>query len=112
MAAMRALAVALACVAAPAAPAAAQSAQPAATDAQSAARGRQLYGQNCLRCHGPNMVNTGAFAYDLRKFPADGHERFRHSVINGKNAMPAWRDILKDEDIEALWAYVMTRGAR
>jgi hypothetical protein len=28
------------------------------------------------------------------------------SVTNGKNQMPPWGDLLKGDDIEALWAYV------
>jgi mono/diheme cytochrome c family protein len=27
-------------------------------------------------------------------------------VTNGKSQMPAWGDLLKGDDIEALWAYV------
>jgi mono/diheme cytochrome c family protein len=28
------------------------------------------------------------------------------SVTNGKNQMPPWGDLLKSDDIEAVWAYV------
>ena len=45
-------------------------------------------------------------AFDLRKFPRDQHERFVDSVTRGKNQMPPWGDMLKADEIEALWAYV------
>lgn len=45
-------------------------------------------------------------AFDLRKFPPDEHDRFVRSVTHGKNQMPPWGDLLKSDDIEALWAYV------
>jgi hypothetical protein len=45
-------------------------------------------------------------AFDLRTFPADEKARFVHSVTKGLNAMPPWGDLLKPDDVEALWAYV------
>ncbi len=86
---------------------------PAAGDAPSpdlAARGRGLYLSHCMRCHGPNMITPGTIAYDLRKFPADQKDRFVLSVLNGKGAMPAWGGAVTGDDIDALWAYVLTRG--
>jgi cytochrome c55X len=73
-----------------------------------AARGRQIYTSKCSHCHGINMASTGSGFFDLRTFPADDKPRFVSSVTNGKRAMPAWGAILKPEDIEFLWAYVMT----
>ena len=48
--------------------------------------GAEIYARNC-------------------KFP---RERFVTSVTRGKNAMPPWGDVLKPEEIEALWLYVTT----
>jgi mono/diheme cytochrome c family protein len=74
-------------------------------------QGRDLYSDMCATCHGRDMVNTGTVSFDLRKFPKEDFERFRNSVLNGKNqAMPPWRDKLTDEDIAALWAYVRSGG--
>ncbi|HUN51244.1 MAG TPA: cytochrome c [Candidatus Sulfotelmatobacter sp.] len=74
-------------------------------------KGKQLYSENCLHCHGLNMVTPGTAAFDLRQFPHDDKARFVNSVTHGKNnRMPAWGDILKPEDIDALWAYVLTGG--
>ena len=46
-------------------------------------------------------------AFDLMTFPKDNPSRFRNSVTNGKNSMPPWGGLLKPEEIEALWAYVV-----
>jgi mono/diheme cytochrome c family protein len=56
------------------------------------------------------MVNPGNGSFDLRKFPHDDRTRFFNSVRNGKNSMPPWKDILRPEEIEAVWAYVRTGG--
>ena len=77
---------------------------------QLAVQGRGLYRQFCSNCHGVNMVNAGTSSFDLRKFPREDRERFVTSVTQGKNSMPAWGDILKPEEMEAIWAYVRTGG--
>jgi mono/diheme cytochrome c family protein len=68
--------------------------------------GAATFARNCSPCHGAHMLEPQG-AFDLRTFPHDQHERFVTSVSNGKNQMPPWRDLLKPEDIEALWAYVV-----
>ena len=68
--------------------------------------GAAIYSRNCSPCHGSRMQNPES-AFDLRKFPPDQHERFVSSVTRGKNQMPPWGDLLKGDDIEALWAYVV-----
>lgn len=77
---------------------------------QQFADGSELFGQICSHCHGPHMVNPGNVSFDLRKFPHDERERFFNSVRNGKNAMPPWKDVLKPDEIEDVWAYVRTGG--
>ncbi len=72
---------------------------------QQIARGAEIFARNCSPCHGPRMQDPES-AFDLRKFPPDEHARFVHSVTNGKNQMPPWGDLLKGDEIEALWAYV------
>jgi mono/diheme cytochrome c family protein len=55
------------------------------------------------------MVNSGTITPDLRRFPND-EPRFVTTVKQGKNGrMPPWGDILNDDDIGALWAYVSSR---
>jgi mono/diheme cytochrome c family protein len=68
--------------------------------------GAAIYARNCSPCHGPRL-NGEESAFDLRKFPHDQRERFVNSVTRGKSQMPAWGDLLKPEDIAALWVYVV-----
>jgi mono/diheme cytochrome c family protein len=70
-------------------------------------KGAAIYAQNCAPCHGPRMRDPDA-AFDLRKFPPDAKGRFVTSIMKGKNQMPPWGDLLKPEDVDALWAYVRT----
>jgi mono/diheme cytochrome c family protein len=72
--------------------------------------GKMLFESICAHCHGPHMVNPGNASFDLRKFPHDDRARFFNSVRNGKNSMPPWKDVLKPDEIEAIWAYVRTGG--
>ena len=72
-------------------------------------QGGEIYARNCAPCHGPRMQDPES-AFDLRKFPPGQHDRFVNSVTRGKNQMPPWGDMLKPDDIEALWAYVLTGG--
>src|SRR5438105_4541299 len=69
--------------------------------------GAEIFERNCAPCHGPRMQDPES-AFDLRKFPRNQHDRFVNSVTRGKNQMPPWGDMLKAEEVEALWAYVMT----
>jgi mono/diheme cytochrome c family protein len=72
---------------------------------QQIAAGAEIFSRNCSPCHGPRMQDPES-AFDLRTFPPTEHDRFVRSVTNGKNQMPPWGDLLKRDDIEALWAYV------
>jgi mono/diheme cytochrome c family protein len=70
-------------------------------------RGAEVYERNCSPCHGARMQDPQG-AFDLRKFPHGERERFVTSVTRGKNQMPPWGGLLKPEDIEALWSYVIS----
>ena len=89
------------------------STSPAASppDPQLVEKGRRTYRDFCQKCHGLNMVSTGGGFFDLRTFPPDQKPRFVNSVANGKRAMPAWGGVLKEEEIDSLWAYVLARGS-
>jgi mono/diheme cytochrome c family protein len=83
------------------------------SDAEMVAKGKALYTHHCWHCHGPNMVNPGSIAFDLRQFPHEDKARFVHSVTTGKNGrMPAWGDVLSANDIDELWAYIKTGGTQ
>ena len=69
--------------------------------------GAEIYATNCATCHGRNMKNP-EWAIDLATIPKDDRQRFVQSVTNGKGNMPPWGDVLKPDDIAALWAYFST----
>lgn len=71
--------------------------------------GSETYARHCAACHGPRMADPEG-APDLRKFPRAQRERFVSSVSKGKNSMPPWGDLLKPDEIDALWAYVAAGG--
>jgi mono/diheme cytochrome c family protein len=73
--------------------------------------GAEIFARNCSPCHGPRMQDPEG-AFDLRTFPPAEHSRFVNSVSHGKNQMPPWAGLLKLEEIEALWAYVVAGEKR
>ncbi len=75
-------------------------------------KGRQQYNRVCVHCHGRNLINAGTTVFDLRKFPLDQPDRFKQSVLQGKGAMPSWKESLSAEQIDWLWAYVGSRGGK
>ncbi len=95
------LGLALAC-----ASAAAQDAGGKPFAAEQIGKGSALYETHCQTCHGPRLANP-EWAKDLRKFPREDHARFVDTVTYGVRNMPPWGDVLKPDDIDALWAYVV-----
>ena len=85
-------------------PAAADSSKPSSDKVR---LGAEIYERNCSPCHGPRMQDPES-AFDLRTFPTDQRERFVESIIRGKNQMPPWGDLIKPDELDALWLYVTT----
>ena len=69
--------------------------------------GAEIYATHCATCHGNRMKNP-EWAIDLATIPKDDRQRFIQSVTGGKGNMPPWGDVLKPNDIDALWAYFST----
>jgi mono/diheme cytochrome c family protein len=69
-------------------------------------RGATIYAANCVTCHGERMKNP-PWAIDLATFPRDEHDRFVNAVTYGVRNMPPWGDVIKPDEIEALWAYLV-----
>jgi len=86
--------------------ASAQKSKPQKFSAKQIAAGAAIFARNCSPCHGAHMADPQG-AFDLRTFPHDQHSRFVNSVTNGKNSMPPWGGLLKPDEIEDLWAYVV-----
>ena len=82
------------------------------------ARGMQLYQDNCAFCHAPDGTGQNWIGSFLEPKPRDFTSRdftlgqapdaFRERVRQGipNTAMPAWRHVLSDEEIDAIIAYV------
>ncbi len=69
-------------------------------------QGAEIYASNCATCHGENMKNP-PWAIDLATFPRDERDRFVNSVTYGVRNMPPWGDVLKPDQVAALWAYLV-----
>jgi mono/diheme cytochrome c family protein len=70
-------------------------------------KGAELFATHCSTCHGNRMAKPEWAPVDLRKFPREDHARFVDTVTYGIRNMPPWSDVLKPDDVEALWAYVL-----
>ncbi len=68
--------------------------------------GAEIYAIHCATCHGNRMKNP-EWAIDLATIPKNDRQRFIQSVTSGKNNMPPWGDVLKPDEIVALWAYFL-----
>lgn len=72
-------------------------------------KGKATYAEHCSHCHGPGLLNPGTITPDLRRFP-DDKTRFFNTVKHGKNGrMPPWGDVLDDNEIAGLWAYISSQ---
>ncbi len=76
--------------------------------------GAQTFGANCAACHlgGRNAVNPAKTLQkaDLEKYDMNSVENIVTQVTNGKNAMPAFKGRLTDEQISAVAAYVLEQS--
>jgi mono/diheme cytochrome c family protein len=72
--------------------------------------GRQLLAQSCGVCHLPTELNSAkTYGPPLTKAAGNGDDQImREYIMNGTPRMPAFRHYLKDEDINAIIAYVRT----
>ena len=69
-------------------------------------KGAAVYASHCESCHGVRMIGP-PWAIDLKTFPRDKPARFAEAVTNGLRTMPPWGDLIKPDEVEALWAYVV-----
>ncbi|WP_101760455.1 PQQ-dependent dehydrogenase, methanol/ethanol family [Oceanicoccus sp. KOV_DT_Chl] len=75
-------------------------------------QGMALYNKYCARCHGVNAVSDGSVP-DLRYLPAVWHQNFNQVVLHGmmeKAGMPRFDDVLNDETVEYVHAYLIARA--
>ena len=86
------------------------------------AKGKKVYTDKCLKCHGEKGRGDGPRAYDLSKKPADYTDKEKMSkftdadlkkvVHEGKKPMPAFGKKLSDEDIDGVIAYIRTFSSK
>lgn len=70
--------------------------------------GEQAYNDFCQTCHGDNLVSSGQ-TFDLRRLTPKDRKRFETSVQNGKGQMPPWKGVVSEEQMDAIWHYIMSR---
>jgi quinohemoprotein ethanol dehydrogenase len=75
-------------------------------------RGKQLFGMTCRICHGGDAI-SGGMTPDLRYMSAETHAQFKQIVLYGARAskgMAPFADVLKEDDVDALHAYIVERA--
>ncbi len=80
------------------------------------AKGKKIYVDKCVKCHGEKGKGDGPKAEDLEKKPADHTDKakmakftdedLKKTVKEGKRPMPAFGKKLTEEQIDDLIAYV------
>ncbi len=80
-----------------------------ASEAQ-VSRGRELYQQTCVRCHGEDAIGG---VKDLRWMTKETHGLFEQIVLGGlyrEKGMSSFADVLTKDDAEAIHQYLIARA--
>lgn len=77
-------------------------------DPVKAEAGERVYGDYCQTCHGDNLVSSGQ-NFDLRRLRPEDRKRYETSVQNGKGQMPPWKGVVSDEQMDAIWHFIMSK---
>lgn len=88
------------------------SSNPLSGDPEAIDLGKRLFFTWCVQCHGPKANGEsrfGKYAGDLTKYWR-GYPEFVIIVKDGrvKNMMPPWKEVLDDENIAKIGAYLET----
>jgi len=91
-------------------------ANPISTEAVSIERGRKLFLQKCASCHGATARGDGPAGKSLNPKPADLKKMsgthpdgdFAWKIENGRGVMPAWKNILNQNQIWDLVNYIQS----
>jgi uncharacterized membrane protein SirB2 len=68
--------------------------------------GKNVYNSYCQRCHGTDGTN-GAMGLNLKITQLD-HTAKAEKITNGGGSMPAFKEVLSPEELEAVMAYIET----
>jgi cytochrome c6 len=73
-------------------------------------KGSEIYQSHCASCHGVSGVSVmvGAPNFSEGEGLINPDSKLLISIQNGKNAMPAYRGVLSDQDILDAIAYLRT----
>ena len=86
---------------------------PLTASADAVEKGRSLYGRYCSICHGAAAHSVGLVP-DLRYSFALADDQLFHDIVIGgdlsANGMVSFKDVLTDEDAEAVRAYLIARA--
>ena len=78
--------------------------------------GAKIFNANCAACHmdGRNIVAAAKTLKKeaLEKYQMNSFEAIVHQVQNGKNAMPAFKNRLKEQQIEDVASYVLEQAEK
>lgn len=78
--------------------------------------GAKIFSNNCAACHmgGRNVVMAAKTLKQdaLEKYQMNSLEAIVNQVHNGKNAMPAFKGKLNDQQIEDVAAYVLEKAEK
>ena len=93
---------------------------PISANMHSVKQGEQIFQKNCISCHGKSARGDGPLAKTLTPKPsnlrmmsgmhADGD--FAWKISNGRGAMPAWKEMLKQEQIWHVVNYIQSLSKR
>jgi cytochrome c6 len=78
--------------------------------------GAKIFNANCSACHagGNNVIiaNKTLKQEALEKYNLNSLAAIKNQVINGKNAMPAFRNRLSEAQVEDVAAYVLEQAQK
>jgi cbb3-type cytochrome c oxidase subunit III len=76
--------------------------------------GQELYESTCASCHAADLSGVGDFPDIGRGSEAaeDSDDRIRRQIIEGEDEMPAFGDVLSDEQIDSIIEYLREAQAR
>ncbi|MEO1170657.1 MAG: c-type cytochrome, partial [Myxococcota bacterium] len=76
------------------------------------AAGKEIYLSRCVWCHGDASLSAGVLP-DLRMLDKAKHANFENVVYEGiyaEKGMPAFKELLSKEDVEAVRQYIVKRA--
>jgi ABC-type amino acid transport substrate-binding protein/mono/diheme cytochrome c family protein len=85
--------------------------QPVAANTEDLAEGREIFNGTCGHCHGPDAVQAER-RINLRllrhRYGEEMDEKYRYTVTHGRpeKGMPNWREVLTDEQLDKILAFL------